>query len=78
VAEEGVRHALAVVESEKKRSLRRIIKAHKALRRAQREYEDALLEGEELGIGYTRIARAIGMSETGVRLFIKRHKGKKH
>lgn len=77
MAEEGVRHALAIVATQKKRSLRRVIQAHKALRKAQREYEESMLEANEVGVPHAEIARAINMSDTGVRLFIKRHKEKK-
>jgi DNA-directed RNA polymerase specialized sigma24 family protein len=77
VGDEAVDHALALLGAERKRALRDAIRTHKALRKARREYEEAMLNANRVGVPHSEIARAIGMSETGVRLFIKRRKDKR-
>ncbi len=77
MGDEAVDRALALLGAERKRSLREVIRAHKALRKARREYEQAMLDANRLGVPHAEIARAIDMSETGVRLFIKRRKDKR-
>lgn len=47
---------------------------HKNLREAQRQYEEALMRTDELGISPSVVARRLGMSEAAVRLYIKRRK----
>lgn len=74
---EDVDRALELLGAERKRALRQAIRAHKGLRKAQREYEEAMLTANRVGVPHAEIARSIGMSETGVRLFIKRRKDKR-
>ncbi len=44
---------------------------------AQQEYEDAVLHAHDMGCRNTTIARRMGVSETNVRMFIKRKKEKR-
>lgn len=68
--------ALAKIEVEKEKALGRCAGAYLRLKDAQHEYEEALMEADRLGIGGSEIARNVGLTETAVRLFIKRRKAK--
>lgn len=67
-----VADAMRMLEVEREVSLKRVIKAHRKLRSAQDDYEEAVLSAVALGLGATTIAREIGVSETAVRTYVKR------
>lgn len=72
--------AFAVLQQQaevfRKRALERAKKAFLDLRAAQAEYEAALLNADRSGVSSSVMARAFGISETAVRLYIKRRKTK--
>lgn len=51
-----------------------LIKASGQLDAAKEEYQRAIFRASEAGIPNTRLARAIGKSESAVRLYLKRKK----
>ena len=61
---------------EQDKALARAVVAYRTLRAAQLEYEHTMLEASDAGVSATRIARAIGLTETAVRLFIKRRRAR--
>ena len=56
--------------------LARMVRARVALEKARAEYESALMDADSIHVSYTEMARAAGISEAAVRLYIKRRKVK--
>jgi DNA-directed RNA polymerase specialized sigma24 family protein len=75
-AETVLRQAQNLIEESKRNALERATKAYQGLRAAQAEYEAALLNADRRGVSSSAMARAFGISETAVRLYIKRRKTK--
>lgn len=71
-----IEHARNLVEQDRAEALKRAVRANRRLRSAQAEYEKAILAANDSGVGNTALARAFGVSETSIRLFIKRRRAK--
>lgn len=72
-----VDEALRRIEYEKQIALGKVAGSYLRMAQAKREYEEHVLHADYLGIGPSEIARHAGVSETAIRLFIKRRKAKK-
>ena len=73
-ADSALRQAQRLIAERKAAAIERAVKAYRARKEADAEYESALLEADSLGVAHTKLAREFGVSETAVRLYIKRRK----
>lgn len=71
-----IEEAMRTIAEAQRRVHARVVEARKGLLKAQQEYEQSLLEADELGISPTDLARSCGTSEAAIRQFIKRRKAK--
>ena len=62
-------------DKERDKALRDVARAYSKWQAAKTEYEDAVLRASALGLSNTQIARKLDVSETAVRMFLKRREG---
>lgn len=73
-AETVLRQAQKVISERQEAALERAVKAHEQRRAAEAEYQAALMEADRVGLTPSKMAREFGVSETAVRLYIKRRR----
>lgn len=59
-------------EKERDKALREVARAYTRWQTAKDDYESAVVRASALGLSNTEIARKLGVSETAVRMFLKR------
>lgn len=74
---ESAAEFLKGLSEETERRLKDVRFAHQDLQVAKKRYEDAVFAAHEHGCSNPQIARQVGMTETAIRLFLKRRKEKK-
>lgn len=74
--EETYKQKLQRLALQRSMALETAVDAHLNLQRSKDEYKKAILEADLLDCNISEIARRVGMSETSIRMFIKRQQGK--
>lgn len=71
---ENYKQRLQRVANERKDALDEAVEAHLAVQEAKKRYSKAIMEADLLDCNISEIARRVGMSETSIRMFIKRQR----
>lgn len=74
ISTEELTHARELLAKAKVEALARVKRSYTTLRDAEAAYGEAVMDADYVGLGPTEIAREIGVSETAVRMFIKRRR----
>lgn len=69
-----VSEATKTVKAARERALTSVSQARKALETARHNYDVVVVDAAEVGLAFTEIARAAGVSEAAIRLYLKRRK----
>lgn len=74
--EETYKQKLQRLALQRSMALEAAVTAHLEVQRAKAAYKRSILEADLLDCNISEIARRVGMSETSIRMFIKRQQGK--
>lgn len=75
-AETVLRQVLEERTRRRIKALEAVRKAHKELQQAKQNYAEAVMEASAYGATNVAIAKQVGLTETAIRLYIKRRGGR--